>query len=58
MKIDIYELKSSGAAFRDKLVQVLYDMNYRPSITYTDVWMRPDVVVLSIMSMSYAMLTT
>ena len=39
----ICRLKSSGAAFRDKLAQVLYDMNYRPSRADPDVWMTPAV---------------
>ena len=58
VKMDIYGLKSSGAAFRDKIANVLYEINYRPSRTDPDVWMRPGAVVLSILGMSYAMLTT
>ena len=42
-KMTLYWLKSSGASFRDKLEQVLYDMNYRHSIAGPDVWMRPAV---------------
>ena len=41
VKMALYGLKSSGAAFRSKLAGVLHDMNYRPSMADPDVWMRP-----------------
>ena len=41
VKMALYGLKSSGAAFRSKLAGVLHDMNYRPSLADPDVWMRP-----------------
>ena len=34
-------MKSSGAAFRALLAEVLYDAGYRPSYADPDVWMRP-----------------
>ena len=37
----LYGLKSSGAAFRALLAEVLYDAGYRPSYAESDVWMRP-----------------
>ena len=40
---DICGLKSSGAAFRALLAEVLYDMGYRPSYADPDVWMRPGI---------------
>jgi hypothetical protein len=40
VKMALYGLKSSGAAFRSKLAGVLHDMNYRPSLADPDVWMR------------------
>ena len=43
VKMALYVLKSSGVVFGDKLGQVLYDMNYRPSRADPDVWMRPDI---------------
>ena len=36
----LYGLKSVGSAFRALLVEILYDMGYRPSYAYPDVWMR------------------
>ena len=39
----LYGLKSSGAAFRALLAEVLYDLNYRPSKADPDVYMRPAV---------------
>ena len=39
----LYGLKSSGAAFRALLAEVLYDMEYRPSYADPDVWMRPGI---------------
>ena len=41
----ICRLKSSGATFRDKLAQVLYDMNYRPSREDPNVWIKFSVKV-------------
>jgi hypothetical protein len=40
VKMALYGLKSSGAAFRSKLAGVLHDMNYRPSLADPDVWLR------------------
>jgi hypothetical protein len=40
VKMALYGLKSSGAAFRSKLAGVLHDMNYRPSLEDPDVWLR------------------
>jgi hypothetical protein len=40
VKMALYGLKSSGAAFRSKLAGVLHDMNYRPSFADPDVWLR------------------
>ena len=42
-KMALCGLKSSGVAFRAKLAQVLYDMNYRPSREDPDVWMGPTI---------------
>ena len=39
----LYRLKSSGAAFRSLLAEVLYDMGYHPSYADPDVWMRPGI---------------
>jgi len=39
----LYGLKSSGAAFRALLAEVLWDMGYRPSKADPDVYMRPAV---------------
>ena len=39
----LYGLKSSGAAFRALLAEVLWDMSYRPSRADPDVYMRPAV---------------
>ena len=39
----LYGLKSSGAAFRALLAEVLHDLNYRPSKADPDVYMRPAV---------------
>ena len=36
----LYELKSSGAAFRSLLAEVLYDIGYCPSYADSDVWMQ------------------
>jgi hypothetical protein len=40
VKMALYGLKSSGAAFRSKLAGVLHDMNHRPSLAHPDVWLR------------------
>ena len=40
IKMALYGLKSSGAAFRAKLAGVLCDMGYRPSLADPDVWLR------------------
>ena len=41
VKMALYGLKSSGAAFRSKLANVIYDMGFRPSLADPDVWMKP-----------------
>ena len=38
VKMALYGLKSSGAAFRSKLANVIYDLEYRPSMADPDVW--------------------
>ena len=43
VKQALYGLKSSGAAFRAKLANVLYEANFRPSRADPDVWLRPAV---------------
>ena len=43
VKMALYGLKSSGAAFRAKLAGVLHDIGYTPSKAYPDVWIRPAV---------------
>ena len=43
VKMALYGLKSSGAAFRYKLAGVLHDLSYVPSKADTDVWIRPAV---------------
>ena len=43
VKVAIYGLKSSGAAFRAKLAGVLYDIGYTHSKADPDVWIRPAV---------------
>ena len=40
VKIALYGLKSSGAAFRSKLAGVLDDLGYRPSYADPDVWLK------------------
>ena len=40
VKMALYGLKSSGAAFRAKLAGVLHDLNYRPTKADLDVWLR------------------
>jgi len=43
VKQALYGLKSSGAAFRAKLANVLFEANLRPSKADPDVWLRPAV---------------
>ena len=43
VKMALYGLKSSGAAFRAKLAGVLHDLSYVPSKSDPDVWIRPAV---------------
>ena len=43
VNMELYGLKSSGAASRTKLVGVLHDIGYTPSKACTDVWLRPAV---------------
>ena len=43
VKMALYGLKSSGAAFRAKLAGVLHDIGYTPSKADPDVWIRPAV---------------
>ena len=40
VKMALYGLKSSGAAFRAKLAGVLHDIGYTPSKADPDVWIR------------------
>jgi hypothetical protein len=40
VKMALYGLKSSGAAFRSKLAGVLDDLGYRPSYADPDVWLK------------------
>jgi len=40
VKMALYILKSSGAAFRSKLAGVLHDMSYRPSLADPNVFIR------------------
>ena len=41
IKMALYGLKSSGAAFRSKLANVIHDLGFRPSLADPDVWMKP-----------------
>jgi hypothetical protein len=41
VKMALYGLKSSGAAFRAKLAGVLHDLQYRPTLADPDVWLKP-----------------
>merc|ERR1712117_309482 len=41
IKRALYGLKSSGAAFRAKLTDCIWDMGYRPSKADPDVWLKP-----------------
>ena len=43
VKMELYGLKSSGAAFRAKLAGVPHDLMYVPSKADPDVWIRPAV---------------
>ena len=43
VKMELYGLKSSGAAFRTKLAGLLHDIGYTPSKADPDVWLRPAV---------------
>ena len=43
VKMALYGLKSSGAAFRAKLAGVIHDIGYTPSKTDPYVWIRPAV---------------
>ena len=43
IKMALYGLKSSGAAFRSKLASVIWDMGYRPTQGDPDVWIRPAI---------------
>ena len=41
IKMALYGLKSSGAAFRSILVNVICDLGFRSSLADPDVWMKP-----------------
>jgi hypothetical protein len=43
VRMALYGLKSSGAAFRSKLAGVLHDLGYRPSYADPDVWLKAAV---------------
>ena len=43
VKMALYGINSSGAAFRAKLSGVLHDIGYTPSKADPDVWLRPAV---------------
>ena len=43
VKMELYSLKSSDAAFRTKLAGVIHDLSYVPSKADPDVWIRPAV---------------
>jgi hypothetical protein len=43
VKMALYGLKSSGAAFRSKLAGVLDDLQYRPTLADPDVWIKAGV---------------
>ena len=43
VKMALYGLKSSGAAFRAKLASLLHDIGYTPSKVDPDVWMIPEI---------------
>ena len=41
IKRALYGLKSSGAAFRAKLADCIWDMGFRPTKADPDVWLKP-----------------
>ena len=43
VKMALYVLKSSGAAFRVKLSSLLHGIGYTPSKADPNVWMRPAI---------------
>ena len=43
VKMDLYGLKLSGAAFRSKLESLLHNIWYTPSKVDPDVWMIPAI---------------
>ena len=43
LKMEIYGLKSSGAAFREKLTGLLNDIGYTPFKANPDVWMTLEI---------------
>ena len=43
IKMALYGLKSSGAAFRAKLASILNDIRYTPSKADPDLWMIPTI---------------
>ena len=43
IKMALYGLKSSGAAFRSKLASVIWEIGYRPTQADPDVWIRPAI---------------
>ena len=43
VKMSLYSLKISGAAFRAKLAVVLKDIQYQPTKTDPDFWIRPEI---------------
>ena len=43
VKMSLYELKSSGAAFQYKLVVVLREIGYLSTKGDPDIWIRPSV---------------
>ena len=44
VKMALYGLKLSGAAFRAKLASLLHNIEYTPFKTKPDVWMRPSII--------------
>ena len=43
VKMELYGLKSSGAAFREKLAGVLKDIQYQSTKADPDVWIHPAI---------------
>jgi hypothetical protein len=43
VRMALYGLKSSGAAFRSKLAGVLHDLGYQPSYVDPDIWLKAAV---------------